>query len=159
MSAPKSAQCIFMPCSGKDWKKCKKKGLETIIRISKDKGDRYHGAIQDKISRASETDSDLFLWCHKSCYSTYTSSSRNDYSPAPPKKGKKRPASCPAPGERLLKSQVPSFTRDDFKSKCFLCTQQCQPKDPKNPKRWRNWRTCEKETLERLRKEQISLES
>ena len=81
------------------------------------------------------------IWSHKSCYCSYTSNSRNT-----PVKTKKRKSSCPPAGERLLKSQVPEFSREDFKTKCFLCAMVCEPKNPKNPKTWRQWSCCEKES-------------
>ena len=93
------------------------------------KGETIHEILNQKTS----------IWCHPGCYSTFTSKSRNTPS--------KRKASLPSVSERVLKSKVPQFSREDFKSKCFLCTNECKPKDPKNPTSWKKWSVCEKEYL------------
>ena len=126
--------CIFHPCQGKknDLITSKEDGIATIRSVSLDKDDRIHELLEDKSS----------IWCHKSCYCSYTSKSRNiTYTP------KKRKASVSSPYERVLKSMVPQFSREDFKSKCFICAKNCLPRDPKNPKRWKKWSVCENENL------------
>ncbi len=129
-----SKTCIFQPCSGKaPWINCKSKSIERIVQCSRNKNDLYHEILQKKIDREDD------IWCHKGCYCTYTSNTR--------RKGRKRPSSCPPQCDRLLKSSVPMFTREDFKHKCFFCTQPCFPKDHKNPSRWRRWIQCETESL------------
>ena len=68
-------KCIFDPCSGKkaDLKSYKKTAIGKIKIISRRKGDNIHELIDQETS----------IWCHKSCYSSYTSVSRH-----PPKKEK-----------------------------------------------------------------------
>ena len=129
MASPK--KCIFEPYPGKnkDLKTFKERGIEVIKNASIAKGETIHEILNQKTS----------IWCHPGCYSTFTSKSRNTPS--------KRKASLPSASERVLKSKVPQFSREDFKSKCFLCTNECKPKDPKNPTSWKKWSVCEKEYL------------
>ena len=133
-------KCIFDPCSGKksDLIKYKEIGIKKIISCSKIRDDNIYEALEHLLNCENR---ESIIWSHKSCYCSYTSRSRNTTN-----KSKKRKSSCPPVGERLLKSQVPEFSREDFKTKCFFCTEECQPKNPKNPKRWRQWSTCEKES-------------
>ena len=114
-----------------DLNKYKEHGIKKIISCSKDKGDNIHVKLENILNCA---DQESMIWSHNSCYCSYTSTSRNT-----PVKTKKRKSSCPPPGERLLKSQVPEFSREDFKTKCFLCAKVCEPRNPKNPKIWRQW--------------------
>ena len=62
-------KCIFEPCSGKkaDLNKYKQSAIETIKTISRSKGDNIHDLI----------DQETLIWCHKSCYCSYTSTTRN----------------------------------------------------------------------------------
>ena len=142
MSAPKK-QCLFAPCGGKaEW--MKSIAIQKIISCSKSKGDSYHEVLQ-QLNKSGGGDKDVTVWCHKGCYCSYTSESRNV---SKTRKAPKRSASHPLVCDRLLKSQVSTFSREDFKTKCFLCAAECQSKDPKHPDRWRRWVQCEKEPLD-----------
>ena len=95
-----------------------------------------YNKIQDLMSsnkvgnEANQTD--VFIWRHKSCYSSYTPRSRHVCYAV-----KYHETSIMTPSDdrsaRVLKSHVKSFTREDFKTKCFFCTEACLPKDPKHP--------------------------
>ncbi len=138
-----SKKCLFSPSNGKsEWMKCKENAINKILMCSKNRGDDIYKQIDTlKLSKQvndSDSNENTFLWCHKGCYCSYTSATRNQGS-------RKRPASCPPPSERVLKSHVPAFSREDFKTRCFLCTKLCIPKDCKHPDRWHPWSVCEKE--------------
>ena len=135
-------ECLFSPCpvTNTDLQKFKETGIKTIISCSKIKGEKIHERLEHILN---SEDHETIIWSHKSCYCTYSSKSRNTT-----QKSKKRKSSCPPVGERVTKSQVPAFSREDFKTKCFLCTKECKRKDPKNPQRWKKiqWSVCEKES-------------
>ena len=77
------------------------------------------------------------MLCHKSCYSSYTSTSRHAY--------KRKSDSCPdKPGKRLFRSQVAKF---DYANNCLFCGLICEPRDLKNPGRWDPVKQCQ--TVER----------
>ena len=133
-------KCIFEPCSGKnDLVKSTEYVIDKIIVISKEKDDDIYKEIEKFVSE-NENHS---LYYHKSCYCSYTSASRNCSD------SRKRKAPCSSIPDRVTKSQVHKFTREDFKVNCFLCGEKCSEKDKKNPKRWRPWCLCDKEPLDK----------
>ena len=71
-------KCLFAPCSGKhgDFKISGSKGIATLLIKSEELGDT---AIHENISNIIATDgaSSATVLCHKTCYSSYTSRSRN----------------------------------------------------------------------------------
>lgn len=71
-------KCLFAPCSGKDsdFKISGSKGIATLLNKSEELGDT---AIHETLSNMIATDgaSSASVLCHKSCYSSYTSRSRN----------------------------------------------------------------------------------
>ena len=139
-------QCFFAPCNSKTaFQKCTNDVIKKIISISLAKGDSYHELLEHLVDESGALVSGKEVpWCHKGCYCSYTSVSRNV---PKAKKGVKRAASCPPPCDRVLKSQVPEFTREDFKTKCFLCSELCFPMDPKHLDRWQPWKQCETEPI------------
>ena len=75
--------------------------------------------------------------CHKSGYSSYTSTSRHAY--------KRKSDSCPdKPGKRLFRSQVAQF---DYANNCLFCGLICEPRDLKKTGRWDPVKQCQ--TVER----------
>ena len=133
-------QCLFEPCFGKkkEWKTCGIVGIRTLISRNKERGDAIH--IQLESLLASDGDS-ASVSCHKSCYSLYTSVSRNVSG-----SNKRKPSgllSCEEPPERVSRSQVPEFV---FKQDCLFCGETCVPKNLKNPGRWVPVSQCETET-------------
>ena len=69
-------KCIFHPCSGRinDLNKYKELGIKKNILCSKDKGDNIHVKLEHILNCV---DQESMIWSHKSCYCSYTSSSRN----------------------------------------------------------------------------------
>lgn len=130
-----SKSCLFAPCHGKgEWRNCKLAGMQTIIRRSKEKGASLHLDLEKLVDSLGEN---ATVQCHKSCYSSYTSVSRNQKTVGT----SKRKASWGPESYRVLKSQVKVdfvFNRD-----CVLCGKVCVPKDPKHPDRWDPVKQCE----------------
>ena len=78
--------------------------------------------------------------CHRSCYSSYTSQSRNQSST----NTKKRKATAAADeAHRVLKSQAKE-SNFNFKRLCLFCGKECLPKDPKYPDHWDEVKQYEK---------------
>ena len=69
-------QCFFAPCRGKkkEFKNCREAGIRTLISRSQERGDGVHEKLQSILSLHGANAS---VMCHKSCYSSYTSVSRN----------------------------------------------------------------------------------
>ena len=80
-------------------------------------------SLHDTLSNiiASKGSDSATVLCHKSCYSSYTSTSRHAY--------KRKSDSCPdKPGKRLFRSQVAQF---DYANNCLFCGLICEPRDLK----------------------------
>ena len=104
-------QCLFSPCVGKkEWKTCGPIGIQTIIDRSLERDDAIH--IQLEALQASDGDK-ASVTCHKSCYSTYTSVSRN----AADKRKSSWSQDSAEPPQRISRSQVSEF---QFKRDCLF---------------------------------------
>ena len=132
-----ASQCFFSPCPGRphDIKKCGLAGIQTLINKSQEQGDGLHEKLQS-IASGGDT---AALMCHKSCYSSYTSVSRNI---ADIKRKSTQGPLSEEPPVRIRRSGVPEFIS---KRDCLLCGQVCKPKDPKHRNRWEPVRQCETE--------------
>jgi len=114
-------KCLFSPCNAQGaLQTFKSVAVQKIVATSKAKRDELYTTL-------SESD----ILAHKSCYCSYTSTSRN-------KEQRKRKSTRAHIGvsKRLLKSQCSDF---EFKRDCLLCGNECEPKDSKNSHRW--WRS------------------
>lgn len=129
--------CIFEPCHGKkkELKTCGIAGIRTLIQRSQERDDALHVQLEDVLASDGDKAS---VTCHKSCYSSYTSVSRND-------SGNKRKSDLglsDEPPQRISRSQVSDFV---FKRDCLFCGEICVPKDPKNSHQWVPVSQCETE--------------
>ena len=110
-----------------EWKTCGFAGIRTLIHKSQERDDTIHLKLEALLA----SDGDATVSCHKSCYSKYTSVSRNVTA------SKKRKSGGLEHGDechkRISRSQVPDFV---FKRDCLFCGERCDPKDPKNPQKW-----------------------
>ena len=68
--------CFFAPCSGKnkDLNKCGVVGIQTLISKSQERDDSFLAELQSLLATSGDNAS---VTCHKTCYSSYTSTSRN----------------------------------------------------------------------------------
>ena len=105
--------------------------LEKIIQSSKQRNDTLHHQLQD----SQEKNPQLTIKFHKNCVSTYTSKCHIQRHL---KRNGGHLSSNIQPTKR--RSCLPAF---DFKKFCFICGDECIPKDPKNPKRWRRLVQCQ----------------
>ena len=71
-------RCLFAPCNGKasDIKTTGPKGIATLLHQSEELGDTTTHDTLSNIIASKGSDSATVL-CHKSCYSSYTSTSRH----------------------------------------------------------------------------------
>lgn len=131
-------KCLFAPCSGKDsdFKISGSKGIATLLNKSSELGDT---AIHETLSNIIATDgaSSASVLCHKSCYSSYTSCSRNVSK-------RKSDSFQSQPGKRIIRSQLSAF---EYSKQCLFCGLICEEKDSKNPNRWNPVKKCQ--TLDR----------
>ena len=128
-------KCFFRPCNGKDdWKTCGPAGINTIINRSKEKDDELYKQFSDNTAA---------VVCQKSCYSSYTSLTRNTVISSK-RKSVKGELECEPPN-RLSRSMIAGqvINRFDFKLDCMFCGNECIPQDPKHPDRWEKVRECQ----------------
>lgn len=128
-------KCLFAPCNGKDndFKTSGSKGIPTLHNRSEELGDT---AIHETLSNIIATHGALSasVLCHKSCYSSYTSTSRNVTSQT----------QLSQQGKRIFRSQVSAF---EYSENCLFCGLICESKDPKHPEWWKPVKQCQ--TVER----------
>ena len=62
--------CLFAPCNGSIWTRCRENAIERIKQTSKENSDMYESLVSQKVQDGDE------IWNHKGCYCTYTSTSR-----------------------------------------------------------------------------------
>ena len=128
-------KCFFRPCNGKDdWKACGPAGINTIINRSNEKDDELYKQFSDNTAA---------VVCHKSCYSSYTSLTRNTVISGK-RKSVKGELECEPPN-RLSRSMIAGQVINifDFKRDCMFCGNACIPQDPKHPDRWEKVRECQ----------------
>ena len=68
--------CFFAPCSGKkkDLNKCGVVGIQTLISKIQERDDSFLAELQSLLATSGDNAS---VTCHQTCYSSYTSTSRN----------------------------------------------------------------------------------
>lgn len=106
-----------------------------IIDSSKDRRDLLYVPLEESL----KDNHDLEIKFHNTCVSSYTSTEH--VSRCSKRSGGQRSQSEPPPLKRRL--QQPVF---DFRCSCFICGDECKPKNLKNPSRWRRvvqWTTVE----------------
>ena len=102
------------PCSGKkkDLKKCGVVGIQTLISKSQERDDSFLAELQSLLATSGDNAS---VTCHKTCYSSYTSTSRNVSVT-----NKRKAGDLPhidEPARRTTRSQLSDFI---FKPACFV---------------------------------------
>ena len=103
--------------------------IQNLIRCSKIYGDGIHAQLEANI----EKDPGLFLRCHKSCVSTYTSNRQTERHKR--QHSLDETASVPP---KVTRQSVDTTGDFDFQKHCLFCGTSCIiAKDPKNPSRWR----------------------
>ena len=134
-----SGMCLLPGCHEKgSHNTVRIQGIHTLIQRSTERGD---DDVCIQLQTVLDTQGDnASIGCHKTCYCVYTS--KHNVAKYVAKKRKEGfPMSESEPQtSRIRRSQLPTF---DFKKHCFICGDECHPKDPKHPDRWERVVQCE----------------
>ena len=133
-------QCFFEPCpesqAGKTLTRSGPKRIRSIIKASKEvHGDGRHENLELQLAN----DENAFIFCHRSCVSSYVSTEHL-------KRSSKHPSSIAASNDiphakRSRRSETPILF--NFKKHCIFCGDECvMEKDPRHPSRWRRVVLC-----------------
>jgi len=137
------ADCIFKVKNSsidcKSSEKLSSSGPDRILKIinaSKERGDELHIELQQKLSE----DDNLTVTCHRSCVSSYTSTSHIKRYLKRQGQAQEQPSIEEPPQKRARRSQLPLF---HFREHCIFCGDTCEiEKNAKNPNRWRKALLC-----------------
>jgi hypothetical protein len=105
--------------------------IRKIIESSKLRCDNLHIELSNQL----EENCDLTINCHRSCVSTYTSSSHITRHRKRLGLEPERSPNESSPPKRTRRSETPHYS---FQDHCIFCGEICMmDKDPRNPSRWR----------------------